>query len=321
MSSRIKISLILSIIFLIGLISLPNQQTLPVIAIANYGPHSSLNDTINGIKQQLAEEGFIENKTVRYVIKDVGFDSILIPQMLASLQAQKPQLLITLTTPVSQMAKSLVKNTPIIFTAVTDPVQAGLLDHKDQASKKMTGSSDQQNLEIFLAFAKTVLPHARRIGLLYSSSESNDHALLQMMRKAAAHHHMSVVAVTIDHASDVPMRMSAFKNKVDFIYVGASGPIQPTLPAISAKAKIMQIPLFNVNDKAVMDGLAMASMGVDYIHVGRHAGKIACAILNGENITNIQPIYPSQNDHVGLINEHLAEHYQAIIPKNIKVVN
>ena len=49
--------------------------------------------------------------------------------------------------------------------------------------------------------------------------------------------------------------------------------------------------------------------------------KIACAILNGENITNIQPIYPSQNDHVGLINEHLAEHYQAIIPKNIKVVN
>ena len=273
MSSRIKISLILSIIFLIGLISLPNQQTLPVIAIANYGPHSSLNDTINGIKQQLAEEGFIENKTVRYVIKDVGFDSMLIPQMLISLQAQKPQLLVTLTTPVSQMAKSLVKNTPIIFTAVTDPVQAGLLDHKDQASKKMTGSSDQQNLEIFLAFAKTVLPHARRIGLLYSSSESNDHALLQMMRKAAAHHHMSVVAVAIDHASDVPMRMSAFKNKVDFIYVGASGPIQPTLPAISAKAKIMQIPLFNVNDKAVMDGLAMASMGVDYIHVGRHAGK------------------------------------------------
>ena len=98
--------------FLIGLISLPNQQTLPVIAIANYGPHSSLNDTINALNSNWLKN--IENKTVRYVIKDVDLIACLSLKCLCA-QAQKPQLLVTLTTPVSQMAKSLVK-TPQLFS-------------------------------------------------------------------------------------------------------------------------------------------------------------------------------------------------------------
>lgn len=297
-----------------------SNNTLPTVAIANYGPHASLNASIAGFKEQLKAEGFIENQSIHYEIADVGFDPALIPAMLSSLKSKNPELMMVMTTPVAQAAKGKIHDIPLVYNVITDPVEARLIKEKYTPDANMTGSSDRQDLQVFLQFVKLILPSAKKVGLLYATSESNDIALVNMMRNAASELNMEVVTIPIEQARDVPIRVQEFKGKVDFIYVGTSGPIQPTLPAIAAAARKMHIPVFNVEMQGVKEGLALASFGVDYAAVGRNAGKLAAAVLKGKKVEELKPIYPTGNDNHGVMNKKLAVEFGINIPSNVEIV-
>ncbi|MDF2965273.1 MAG: hypothetical protein K0Q51_661 [Rickettsiaceae bacterium] len=302
------------------IISFNVYAVLPTVAIANYGLHSSLEDSIVGLKEELTRQGFIEGKTVNYEIKDVGFNAALIPQLITQLKSKKPSVMVAMTTPIAQYAKGKVKDIPLIYNVITDPVQAGLLQNSDIANGNLTGSSDKQDLNTLLKFARQLIPHASKVGILYATSEANDLALVDMMKEAAKQNNMEVLAIPVEQARDVPIRMQAFKNKVDFIYVGTSGPIQPALPAIAAEANKMKIPVFNVNEEAVHNKLTLASFGVSYKQVGINAGKLVAEILKGKSVSSLKPLYPTISDHNGFISRSKAESLNIKIPNNLSNV-
>ncbi len=293
------------------------NSSLPIVAIANWGPHSSLEESLKGIKAELNRQGFIEGKTVQLQIADVSFDTALIPQMVTQLKNLHPDVIIAVGTPISQFVKNTIKDIPLVFSVITDPVAAGLLQEEDKPSANMTGTSDKQDLESLLAFAKKLLPNATRIGILYATSEANDIALVKMLNDAAAKSKMTVLALPINQARDVPMQMHFFKDQVDFIYVGASGPIQPTLPAIIAEADKMNIPIFNVNEDAVEKHQVLASFGVDYNKIGMNTGKLISQILRGKTISDLPPIYPNPEDHQGFISSKKAKALNIKTPSNL----
>lgn len=312
----ITFSIVLASIGILFFISNKNAQKtdIPLVAIANWGPHSSLDDSIKGVKEGLEKQGFIEGKNVRFQITDAGFDTGLIPQMIMQLKSMHPSVMIALATPVAQFAKNSVKEIPLIYNVVTDPIEAGLLLEENKPNENMTGSSDKQDLELFLDFVRKLIPQAKRIGILYSTSEANDLALVKMMKEAANKKGMTVVALPINQARDVPMQMKMFQDKVDLIYVGASGPIQPTLPAIVSEADRMKIPVFNVNEDAVKKNQVLASFGVDYKRVGVNAGELAARILKGEKVSELNPIYPTAQDHHGYVSKEKAKELNIKIP-------
>lgn len=301
---------------------LSTASTTPAkIAIANYGPHPSLQEVIQGIHDGLTEAGYKEGVDVSYDVSDVNFDPTLIPQMLTKLAADNPAVLVAIATPVAQAAKYQLKNTPLIFSAVTDPVQANLLKNKNQAENNISGASDQQNLDAFLSFAKKILPQAKTVGLLYASGEDNDRALLNMIEEATKKQGMSVMALPIDNPRDIPLRARQFKNKVDLIYVGASGPIQPSLPAIVAVADELKIPVFNVDPSAVQANQVLGSFAVSYHQVGVNTAKIIVRVLKGEKLVTISPIYPSLSDHRGFISQKKADQLGITLPADLKDVS
>ena len=296
------------------------NNELPVIAIASYGPHASLHEAIEGIQAELREAGYVDQQNVRYEIRDVGFDPLLIPQMLNYLKNLSPKILFVLTTPVAQYAKSNIHDIPLIYSVVTDPVDAGLLKERLRSDGNMTGSSDQQDLRAVLQFAKQMLPTAKRVGLLYATGESNDLALLRMLQAASQSEGMELVSVAVDQARDVPLRMQSFKGAVDFIYVGTSGPIQPALPAIAMEADRMRIPIFNAHEDAVKDGLALASFGVHYQQVGRSAARLALKVLRGVPMSAITPIYPVAEDHRPFVHQAKAEALGLQVPRTVTLL-
>ena len=95
-------------LFILSQIKNKKAHNLPVIAIANYGPHTSLFDIISGLKQELEKEGYIENETIVFLQQHVNFDNSLIAQMLLALNTQNPKVLVTLSTPVTQRAKGKI---------------------------------------------------------------------------------------------------------------------------------------------------------------------------------------------------------------------
>lgn len=301
-----KLKIITAISIIIGAViilikSSAKSTNLPIVAIANYGPHVTLQEPIDVIKEQLANN--IEIK-----IADVNFEQILIIQMLHKLIATKPNIIITMGTPITQAAKNLIKNIPILFVNVTDPITAGI---------DLPGVADRQDLKIFIDFIKKLMPKAQSIGLLYATSEANDIALVKMMKNAADLYNMQVLAVPVEHARDIPLRMHLFNNKVDLIYVGVSGTIQPSLPAIVKEADQMKIPVFNINEDAVLKHYVVGSFGLDYRKIGLHAVSLIKRVLAGEQAKNIKIIYPDPTDFHGFISKKRAQQFGITIPANL----
>jgi putative tryptophan/tyrosine transport system substrate-binding protein len=295
-----------------------NHPHLPIVAVANYGPHEPLEESIQGLKDALAKQGFKEKEQILFEISHVNFEPTLIEQMLSKLKADKPAVMVVITTPVAQNAKNNIKDIPLVFSVITDPLGAGLLKKPHQGQQNITGASDKQDLRLFLQFAKKLLPEAKTLGLLYSNSEANDAALREMMLKACQEVGITMLPIAIDHPRDIPFRMQAFKNKVDFIYVGASGPIQPAVPTIAAVAEKMHIPVFNAVSDTVKQGLVLGSFGVDYYHVGVNAGNIAARILQGEKVENIEPSYPKKEDHHGYLSKKKAAQYNIVLGDDLE---
>ncbi|MDR3151326.1 MAG: ABC transporter substrate-binding protein [Holosporaceae bacterium] len=299
----------------------PNREkeTLPTVAIANYGPLKDLEISIQGLKDELADSGFIENKSVKIEVADIAFDHSLIPQTVTNLKSHNPKVMVLISTPIAQFAHGKIRDIPLIFHAITDPVAAGLLKNKDRANANITGSSDMQNLDVLLEFVKSILPRAKTVGILCLTSDSNDATLLDMMKKAAHKFALSVLAIPVDQVRDIPIRMQELKGKVDFIYVGASG-LHAAMPSIASEAFKMNIPVFDSEDQSVRDGLALASFGVNYESVGRNAGKLVAKLLSGVSVKDLPPIFPKTEDHRCFVNRKLAGKFGIKIPENVTVV-
>ena len=293
------------------------NKSLPLVQIAYLGPHATLEDTIKGIKISLNQNGFVENENIVINTANVNFDSALIPQMISKAISSDPKVLVALTTPVAQYAKSKSKNIPIIFSDITDPIEAGLLKDPTKAYENITGMSDQQNFDLILSFANKIIPNLKSVGVLYSTSEANDLALIKMLKEATAKQQIELVSIPIDQQRDIPQRMQLFKNKVDFIYVGSSGPITPALPIISVEATKMDIPIISFSQEAVIEGMALASFGVDYIKVGVATGNMVAKVLRGEKLINIAPQYPSPKESIGFISKKQAKRFSITIPSNL----
>ncbi len=282
--------IVISIFCALYLIFFKQTPSGSVIGIANFGPHSSLQNAIDGFKNEMENIGYREK--VSFETLDTNFDASLIGQMLTKLKASSPMAIVTLTTPVAQMAQNTIKNIPIVFSCITDPVSAGI---------KGAGVSDKPDLNAFLDFAKKILPSLKTVGILYAAGDANDAALLKMMTDAGMKNYIKVFPVSIDQTRDIPIRMQAFSGKVDFLYVGVGASIQPALPVIIAGANKMNIPIFNADSDAVKKHQVLGSFGVDYKKIGIRTAHLVDRVIKGEK--NILREDPAQKDHHGFLSK------------------
>ncbi len=290
------------------------------IGIAQFGKHPQLDTAVDSFKKELADQGFTD---LEFVESQVNFDTNLIPQMLTTLQAAQPKLILTVTTPVSQGAKQLLAGTgiPVIFTAVTDPVAAELVPAWDKADPMMTGASDLQDIEAVLEFSTKLFPGATRVGFPYNPGEANDVAALGFIKEAADKQGLEVVEVGIDSVNDIPARITSLKDKADFIYIPGSNLVQPAVPAVAASANQIGIPIVNASQSAVEDGQVVASFEVSYDQVGRNAGKLAAEFLKGKPLADLPPIKAGYEDHRAMINLDMLKEAGRELPDSLKDCN
>ncbi len=273
------------------------------VAIANLGPHPALNAVVSGFKKGLEQGGFKEGEGVDFEYKDANFDSAVVAQMITALEATGPDLMLTVTTPITQASKRIVRNKslPIVFAPVTDPIDAGLVPSWDNGSDRFVGASNLQSMPTVLGFAKQLLgDDVDTVGLLFNPGDANDVVNVEYARKAAEDMGMTLKAVSVETTGDIPVRVEALKD-ADFIYLIPSSMLQPAMPAVAAAAKRNQIPVINASPAGVKDGLILASMSVSWFDVGRQAGLRAAEILNGAKPSSLSVFRPSPEDHQAMI--------------------
>lgn len=288
------------------------------IAIANFGDHPILNEAVKGFKDEILASGFVEGQDVVFTLDHVNFDTTLIPQMIAKIEASAPAIVLTVTTPVSQNFKNQMggKGVPLIFMAVTDPVAAGLVPGSDKADPAITGASDALNADGVLEFTRQLFPDAKTFGVPYNPGEANDVATVEQFKARAAQHGFEIVEIGIDNANDIQPRVAGLAAKVDVIYAPGSSLIQPALAAVAAAANEAKVPLINNNTNMVDMGLIPAAAGVSYDRHGHLAGKIAVRILKGEDPATITPAYPGPEDQAIMISKKAMASIGKTIPES-----
>lgn len=280
-----------------------NAADMKKVAIASFGPHGSLTQVMDGFKAALKEKGFEDGKNVSYDYSDCNFDPSLMPQVLTKLEAIKPDLMLTVTTPMTQASVKIVRDQalPIVFAPVTDPVAAGLVPDWNHGSARYVGASNMQSTETVIDFAAKLLGKPiKSFGMLYNPGDANDVTGKNLAEAAAKAKGVEFKAVSVESVNDIAARTAAL-NGVDFIYAIPSSMLMPALAAIASNADRMGIPIISSSPQGVQENVVLAAMSVSWTKVGYSAGLLGAQILQGKKPSELPNYKPTPADHTPLI--------------------
>lgn len=314
---------------LMALAALAGSALFPVhaqqhkVAIAGWGPHPTLDETIAGFKQGLAQEGFRVGENLVFDESNVNFDRSLIPQMLNKLSAGNPDLMLTVATPVTLTAIQQLRsrNFPIVFTPIADPVHAGMVPGWDKGEKLLTGSSVAVDYDAVLAFFQQVVPGLKRLGVLYDTGDDSSSAALEGIKAVAGARGVTLVEIGVDNPSELPQRVQSARGRVDAIYPVASGRIQQGSAAIASTADRAKLPVVTTIPQMVQQHQALAALAVSFTQSGEAAGRIAGRLLKGEDAESIPAWKPSAEEHQPLISEVRLKALGLTLPEALKDCN
>lgn len=260
-----------------------NDEAVYVIGIGQFAEHGSLDNCREGFLAGLAEEGIIKGQNLTVIYENAQADGGTASQIIDNFIAQKADLICAIATPMAQSAYSTAKKTgvPVIFTAVTDPIAAELANSDGTPVGEITGTSDKLPVEKQLEMIRKMLPDAKTIGIMYSTSEINSISAIEEYKNTAGDYGFEIVVQGISTVADVPQAADSLLGKVDCITNLTDNTVVSALPVILSKAEKLNIPVFGSEIEQVRIG-CLATVGLDYIDLGEQTGKMAAKVLKGE---------------------------------------
>lgn len=253
------------------------------IGIGQFAEHGSLDNCRKGFLLGLAEEGIEEGKNLTVLYENAQADGGTASQIATNFAGKDVDLMCGIATPIAQAeyGVSIKSGTPVIFTAVTDPVAAQLAREDKSPVGEITGTSDKLPVEQQLKMIREILPNAKSIGIMYTTSEVNSQSAIEEYKALAPEYGFEIVASGISSSGDIPLAADALINKVDCITNLTDNTVVSSLPVILDKAAAKKIPVFGSEIEQVKIG-CLAAMGLDYIELGKQTGKMAAQVLKGE---------------------------------------
>lgn len=292
------------------------------IGIAVFGADITLEQVAEGFKAELGRRGFHEGKEVTFATSHANFNPAMLPQILTQLEARKPALLFTITTPVSQMAKSKLndQSIPIVFGAVIDPVRAQIVPSWEHGSDRMVGASNMVNMEATFTFMRTLIPNLKTIGVPYNPGEVNDAANLALAEQAGKKLGIAIKPAPVNSLSDIAPRIHSLRG-ADAIYLMTSNLLMPAAPAVAAAADQIDVPVVLGAGPLVRQHVALAGYGVSYPHVGEAAARLAVEVLKGKKPSELANYRPTAADHVPVISAKQLARFKLELPDALKNCN
>lgn len=253
------------------------------IGIAQFAQHGSLENCREGFLEGLAEEGFVEGKNLEVDYQNAEADMGNANTIAQGFVANKVDLMCAIATPSAQACYNATMKTdiPTIYTAVTDPVAAELAKDDQMPSGNVTGTSDKLPVEAQLKMIREMLPEAKTIGILYTTSEVNSESSIKEYESLVDKYGFTLETAGVATIADVPSAADTLLAKVDCLNNLTDNTVVSALPTILDKASKKNIPVFGSEIEQVKIG-CMASEGIEYIELGKQTGRMAAKVLKGE---------------------------------------
>mgnify|MGYP001045686008 FL=1 len=293
----------------------PAAETLK-IGIIQIVEHPALDAAREGFIDQFTEHGYVEGEKITYQIQVAQGDMATANTIAQKFKNERLDLILAIATPTAQAVANLIKDKPILITAVTDPVAAGLVESAERPGSNVTGTNDLQPLAEQFALAQQLVPGAKRVGIIYNAGEANSVTQVQMAKAIADQLGLEVVEATVDTSAGVLQAAQSFIGRVDFIYVPTDNTVVSAFSSVVKVAEENGIPVFPGEENLVPQG-ALATVGVNYYRLGRQTAEMALRILEEGAKPETMPI-ESQKETELVINADVAQALGINLPTAIR---
>ena len=284
------------------------------IGINQFADHGSLDNCREGFIEGLRQAGFEEGVNIEFEYSNANADPGIANQIAQSHVSTDVDLICAIATPSAQASynAAMEKEIPVIYTAVSDPVEAGLAEE----GMNVTGTSDLLPLKEQVAMIRELMPEAKNLGVLYCTSEANSISNIARLKQIAPEYGFTLVTKGVSAPADIPMATDAILNEVDCLTNLTDNTIVNSLAVVMDKANAKGIPVFGSEVEQVKLGCAAAA-NIDYYKLGIMTGKMAAEVLNGADITTIP--YEVIEDNQLVVNSEVLAKYGMVVPEGMEV--
>jgi putative tryptophan/tyrosine transport system substrate-binding protein len=278
---RIVLMVLAAMAFL-GFLTAASAQEVRVVSVNQFVEHPALDAVLKGFQDQLREDGFQIDYRVHNAQANMATANLIAQQIVG----ETPDLVLAIATPSAQaMAQTVKKNpqmqkTPILFSAVTDPLSAGLVDDLEKPGANITGTSDLTPMDKHLGLIRELHPEIKALGVIYNSGEANSRALAELLKAETAKAGIALEEATVARSSDVFQAAKSLVGKVQAVYVPTDNTVVSAFEALAKVCQENQLPLYAADVDSVPRG-AVAALGFDYYEHGRQTGAMAARIFQG----------------------------------------
>lgn len=290
------------------------------IAVVQVMQHGSLDAANQGFLDGLKERDYGADK-ISVDQQNAQGDQSNLKTIASRFKSNRPDLICAISTPAAQAVANEIHDLPIIGCAITDFETAKLVKSNSRPETNVTGVNDRGPVEKQVDMGLKFLPAAKRLGLIYSSSEVNSQIQADQAKAHAASLGLTVVERTVSSVNDIQQAAESMVGQVDFIYVPTDNVIASSIPTLVKVTDPAKIPVFVGADSMAKDG-ALGSLSVDFYKSGVQAGHMAADVLDGKIKTQDTAVEDPEVLEV-IINKKSAETLGLAIPeeyKNAKMV-
>ncbi|AXS42647.1 ABC transporter substrate-binding protein [Breoghania sp. L-A4] len=250
------------------------------VAVTAIVEHPALDACRDGVKDALEAAGYKTGENLNFVYESAQGNPATATQIARKFVGDRPDVIVPISTPSAQAVASATRDIPIVFSAVTDPVGAQLVESMDKPGANVTGISDFSPIAEQLALIKEIRPDVKTLGVIYNAGEANSVSTVAALKKLGAEAGIEIVESTATKTSEVQQATRALVGKADALYVPTDNTIVSAFEAAVKVAVENKLPLYAADTDSVERG-ALAAIGFNYYDVGKQTGEVVVAILKG----------------------------------------
>lgn len=296
---------------LLGILALVLGYVSPVLAeetlkvgVLQYVEHESLNATYQGFIDGLKGAGYEEGKNLEIDFLNAAADNANLQSMSEKL-VNNNDVLFAIATPAAQALANVAGDKPLYFSAVTDPVSAGLVDSLDKPGKNVTGTIDAAPIEEQVKLLQKVAPEAKIIGLLYNSGEANSLSEAQNAKEQLTAVGLKVEEATVTSTNDISQVMGSLVSKVDAIFTVTDNTVASAMTLVGDLAIEAKLPIVGGSEDMINEN-GLVTYGLNYYNLGKQTA--AMVIKQQEEKLNVSEVpVESASENNLIINEKVAE--------------
>ncbi|MGO4938093.1 ABC transporter substrate binding protein [Fundicoccus sp. Sow4_H7] len=274
------------------------------VGILQYVEHDSLDANREGFIAGLEEEGYVEgeNLTINY-LNGAGDNSNL--QSMSENLLSSNDFVFGIATPAAQSLVNGASDTPIYFSSVTDPIEAGLVDSLDEKEQNVTGTIDAAPIAEQIELLLKTKDDIQRVGILYNSGEANSVSEANRAEEVMMEKGIEVSHHTVTSTNDINQVMSALVDEVDAIFLVTDNTIASAMALVGDLAKEAQLALVGGSKEMILEN-GLATYGLDYFELGKQTAKMLVRQIDEGLDASAIPVESAENLEL-VVNEEVAE--------------